>query len=546
MYRESVCLCHPARAFSRPGPQSRDPSSLPPAERSICIAFPYFVRASIIRMPAPQPLLEPLSTDHLQTDLKGRSVRGGVLTISVQGAQFLIQSVSTMVLARLLMPADFGLVAMVAVVTGLGQSFADLGLSEATIQREEISRDQVSTLFWINAAVGLTLMLAVSAFAPVLAWFYREPRIKDITYLLSLTFLIGGLRVQHDALLKRQMRFVSLALRDLLACALSVLVGVGMARRGAGYWALVVSPLAFNATVMLLSWLMVRWTPGLPRRGVKVASLIAFGGNTAASYIVCSLNRTADNILIGWHLGAGPLGFYSRACNLVMMPVLRISAPVGSVAVPALSRVQSDPERFARYYLRVVGLMAWISGPILGFLFVAAEPVIVVMLGNRWRESAPVFRILAVSAFGQLLLESIIWLLVSRGESKRLRKLMSIVSPIIVGSFLMGLPFGIKGVALSGSLVLVGIFPWMLKFAFRGTLLTLREIGQAIACPISLCLTGVLFAELALRLVAPHRTSAQFLVVALGFATAYSLSSMVPRVRNEVMSLKRLSSELVR
>ena len=173
-------------------------------------------------------------------------------------------------LARLLTPADFGLVAMVTAITGLGQAFADLGLSEATIQHPEISHNQVSTLFWINVAIGLTLTSITAALAPVLAWFYREPRLKDITFLVSLTFLIGGLRVQHDALLRRQMRFSSLAIRDVASYVLAVPVAIIMAWRGAGYWALVALPLILNLTQMALSWLMVRWIPGLPRRDAKV------------------------------------------------------------------------------------------------------------------------------------------------------------------------------------------------------------------------------------------------------------------------------------
>ena len=110
------------------------------------------------------------------------------------------------------------------------------------------------------------------------------------------------------------------------------------------------------------------------------------------------------------------------------------------------------------------------------------------MLGNKWREAAPVFQILAISALGQLLLESTIWLFVSRGQSERLLKLLLMISPVIVGSFAIGLPFGIKGVALSGSMVLVAIFPWILKFAFRGTNLTLWRLGRAIFCPVSLSL----------------------------------------------------------
>ena len=161
-------------------------------------------------MPVQQQSLDGLSTDHLQADLRGRSVRGGVVNVTSQGAQFLIQSVATVVLARLLTPADFGLVAMVSTVTGLGQAFADLGLSEATIQRKEISHEQVSALFWINVAIGIGLMLITVALAPVLARFYRDPRLVKITLLVSLTFLIGGFRVQADAILKRQMRLLTL------------------------------------------------------------------------------------------------------------------------------------------------------------------------------------------------------------------------------------------------------------------------------------------------------------------------------------------------
>lgn len=495
-------------------------------------------------MPTRQQALEPFSTEHLHTDLKGRSVRGGLLTLTSQGTQFVIQSISTVVLARLLTPADFGLVAMVTAITGLGQAFADLGLSEATIQREKISPNQVNALFWINVAIGLTLMLVTAALAPVLAWFYREPRLKDITFVLSLTFLIGGLRVQHDALLRRQMRFVSLAMRDVASYALAVAVAITMAWQGANYWALVAFPLTLNSTAMALSWLMVRWIPGLPRSDAKVGSLIAFGGNVAASYVIYNVNSSAANVLIGWHWGAGPLGLYSRAYNLLMLPVRQLAGPARAVALPAFSRIQSEPERFARYYLRAANLFMWFGTPIFGFLFVAAEPVIIVALGNKWREAAPVFQILAISALAQLLFDSTVWLLLSRGQSGRLLKLLGAISPIMVGSFLIGLPFGIKGVALSGSVVMVAIFPWMIRFTFRGTHLTLGLLGQALVCPVSLCLAAVFLAELALHLFAPHRPLPQLLVVALGFAVTYSLSALIPRVRAEILSFKGLLGDL--
>ena len=151
-------------------------------------------------------------------------------------------------------------------------------------------------------------------------------------------------------------------------------------------------------------------------------------------------------------LGAAPLGLYSRAYNLLMLPVRQLSAPAGSVAIPAFSRIQNQPERFARFYLRTVSLIMWIAAPLFGLLFVAATPVIVLLLGNQWRGAAPVFQILVISALGQLFLESIIWLFVSQGHSERLLKVVLCISPFLIGSFVVGLPFGIKGVALAGSL----------------------------------------------------------------------------------------------
>ncbi len=495
-------------------------------------------------MSTQQQLLDALRTDHLRTDLKGRSVRGGLLTLTSQGAQFVLQSISTVVLARLLTPADFGLVAMVTAVTGLAAAFADLGLSEATIQRQDITQDQVTALFWINVGVGLGLTLITASLAPFLAWFYREPRLKDITLLLSLNFLMGGLRVQHDALLKRQMRFWSVAIRDVLSLALAVPLAILVVLKGGGYWGIIVLPLTWTFTRMALSWLMVRWVPGLPRRNAQVGSLVIFGGNVAASYLLYNLNRGADSVLIGWHLGVYPLGLYSRAYNLLMLPVRQLNIPVSSVAIPIFSRLHSDPERLARFYLRAASLIMWIATPVFGYLFVAAQPVIVLVLGRQWHAAAPVFQILVISALGQLLLDSTVWLFVSRGQSAQLFKLLLVISPIIVGSFAVGLPFGIRGVALSGSLALLAILPWILKYAFRGTPLTLTRLGQAILCPITLSFAGICLAELTLRLFAPQRIVPQLLVAALGFAMAYLLSMVARPVRKEVMSLRGLASEL--
>lgn len=480
------------------------------------------------------------STEHLQADLKARSVRGGLLTLTSQGAQFVMQSVATVVLAHLLTPADFGLVGMVTAITGLAQGFADLGLSEATIQHPEINHDQVSKLFWVNLAIGLGLTAITAALAPVLASFYHEPRLRAITYVVSLTFVIGGLRVQHDALLQRNMRFAALAIRDITAYALAVPSAIVLAWRGAGYWAIVALPLAINTIQMTLSWVMARWLPSLPKPNTRIRSLITFGGNVAASYLTINFTRSADSILIGRYWGPGPLGLYSRAMNLLLLPVRQLGAPARRVAVPAFSRVQHDPDRLARVYLRMANLIMWITGLIFGFLFVGATPVIVLTLGYKWRAAGPVFQILAIFALGQLLYESSVWLFISRGQSQRLLKMALIACPITVVSYALGLPFGIRGVAFCGAFVMLAMLPWILSFSFRGTALTLRQLGRSIVLPVVTCLTGVGFGEVALHLVTGRKVVLQLVVIAVAFAAGSAFTLVIPAIRQEVIALKDL------
>jgi len=202
--------------------------------------------------------------------------------------------------------------------------------------------------------------------------------------------------------------------------------------------------------------------------------------------------------------------------------------------------LQSDPERFARYYLRAVNLMIWIAAPVFAFLFVAAKPVIVLVLGPKWEQAAPVFQILVISAFGQLMLDSSIWLLISRGSSQRLLKLLLIVSPIMIASFAVGLPFGIKGVALCGSLALLIVSPWILRFTFQGTNLNLRRLWRALASPVLVSVVTAIFADFAARRFNAQSTIPQLLLVAVCFASSYLFSLAIPAVRGEIMSFLNL------
>src|SRR3984893_3071591 len=234
---------------------------------------------------------EHFKTDHLLTNLKGHTISSGAVTMSSQGAKFLLNLVSTMILARLLTPRDFGLVAMVMTVTSFLRVFKDAGLSIATVQREKITHAQVSNLFWINIVVSTVSTLLLVAAAPVVARFYHIPRLVNITLFLSVTFIISGSTIQHQALLKRQMRFKALALIEVGSMAVGVLVGVAMAVLGYGYWALVRSSLSMETAGLVLTWSVSRWRPQLPARRSGIGPLVSFGVHRTAGDFILSLAR---------------------------------------------------------------------------------------------------------------------------------------------------------------------------------------------------------------------------------------------------------------
>lgn len=427
------------------------------------------------------------STDHLLSDLKGRSVRGGAVTLSAQAIKFLMQMSSTAVLARLLTPGDFGLVAMVSAFTGFIALFKDLGLSMATVQRAEITHAQVSTLFWINVAASVVLMVIAAALAPAVAWFYGEPRLTGIMLVIAGTFLFGGLTAQHSALLQRHMRFSLLAAADLLSLAAGIAVGIVMAWRGFSYWSLVGMTAATAAANTLSVWLFSPWRPGLPRRGAGTSAMLRFGGHLTGFNILNYFTRNFDNILIGATLGAGPLGIYAKAYNLLMLPIRQINGPMGAVALPALSRLQNDPEGYRRYYLRAVEIIAFAGMPIAAFAFVAADEVVLLLLGPQWTAAVPVFRWLAPAAFLGTLNIVPGWLCVSLGHTERQVHWALAAAPITVGAFVIGLRWGIEGVAAAFSLTWCLLLIVFMAYACRGTPVRFRNIGLAVWRPAAAC-----------------------------------------------------------
>lgn len=386
-------------------------------------------------------------TDHLRSNLASRSVRGGAVTLVAQVFRFVISIGATAILARLLVPQDFGLIGMAAAITGFISMFRDLGLSQATIQRDRVTHADVNALFWLNMGVSSGLALVTMLLAPLLAWFYGEPRVLGVTIALGAGFFFGGVAVQHQALLDRQMRFTIRSVIDVCSLALGAIAGIGAALLGAGYWALVIQALVTALVSAIGLWIWSPWRPGKPAWSPAARSMVGFGGHVTGFQVLNYVSRNIDNLLIGRVWGAVSLGLYTRAYTLLMLPIRQVNAPLASVAQPALGRLRHEPEKYRTVYLRVLEKIALLTMPGVAYLIATSDWIIRVVLGPGWSGAAPIFTWLGIAALVQPVANTTGWLYVSQERGRDMFRWGLIGSLISVAAIIAGLPWGALGVA---------------------------------------------------------------------------------------------------
>lgn len=481
-------------------------------------------------------------TEHLKADLKGRSVRGGVATVLGQGANFVVHTASTVVLARLLTPQDYGMIAMITAVTGFITLFKDLGLSMATVQKARITHEQVSMLFWINVALSAVVMGVVMALAPVIAWFYGEPRLLPLTLVMALGFVFGGLCVQHSALLRREMRFGALALIDILRQVISVVAGIIAALAGAGVWSLVYMPLAGSLVNVVAVWIVSPWRPSLPVKHAGVRGMLTFGANLTGFNTLNYLARNADNVIVGKFLGSVQLGLYSKAYGLLMLPLQQITWPVSAVAIPALSRLQNDPEQYRRYYYRAVSAIAFATMPLVALLAALSDEIIRVVLGEQWIGAAIIFKVLAFAAFFQGVVSTSGWMYVSLGQTGRMLKWGLISVPVTVLSFFIGIFWGALGVAISYTIcyTVILMVPSMF-FACRYSPISVAGFFNSIRRPAVMSLIMYASIELIQGCLGPHGSIRGLAYSCLAALCVAALSVMCwAKLREEALNAVRV------
>lgn len=492
-----------------------------------------------------------LRTDHLQGELDSRSTRGGSLMMVSHAIQLLLGVGAVATLARVLKPADFGLVAMALILTDFLDSFRHFGLHVATVQRPEIDHRQFSRLFWTNAKLNLALAAAMVAMAPVLAWFFGEPPLVGIVLLLTIGTVVQGVTNMNLNLLFRQMRYPAIAVLEIGSLAAAAVVGIGLALAGAGFWALAfqhLTNLLFRAGV---AWFASSWRPARPADSAGpddegVRSMLAYGKNVTLTRIVTYLGNRLDQILVGRLTGRATLGLYQNAYRWSVFPFLQIFRPMSPVAVASFSRLQSDPGRYRSYVQRALLVLFGVTLPAVAFFFVAANDVILLLLGEQWRGAVPLFRILSVAVFAGGLSMMTEWVYFAEGRTQRQLAWALVATPVLILGVLFGVPWGAVGVAIGYTAATLLLAAPAVMFCLRASPLQ----GKDVWAPWLRAALPAVIAAAGLWLLQPHLSTVGPRVLRLAaagslFAFTYALIWLAtPAGRRDLRQMLNLAATL--
>ncbi|MBN1577312.1 MAG: lipopolysaccharide biosynthesis protein [Chitinispirillaceae bacterium] len=389
---------------------------------------------------------------HDALNIRDKAVKGAGATIYSQLAIQGITTVGTIILARMLTPEDFGLVTMVMVFVLLLQNFGSSGLTEALIQNRELNHRQASTLFWLQIASSILLMILLMAASPFIAFFYKTPQLKFITIILSISIFSSGASAIHLGIMQRNMQFHKTAIINLLGISIGTVVAIGLAAMGAAYWSIVIRRVTELFVICIGAWGACGWRPGIPSRERKALNMYKFGLRVYANFMLNYFTRNIDKMLIGRFHGAHQLGSYDRAYHLSSRPVSQLTHPLANVGIASLSKFIDDPATYQRYFSKVIFLLAFIGMWASSVLCVAGYYLIILLLGSEWKEAGKVFLGFSPGIGIIMIYYTNVWLHLSLGRPGRLVKWNIFSLFLVFAAYVAGLPFGAFGVAVAYSI----------------------------------------------------------------------------------------------
>ena len=372
----------------------------------------------------------------------------GVAWISLlQIARQLLQVASVAVLARRVPPSAYGLVAMAALITAFLETVRDAGTGTALVREREVSDDLAATVFWLTCGLGLVITLILIVVSWPASRFFHEPKVAPVLQFLSIGFFVGTIGVVPLAMLNREMAFRKVALAQVAGAVSGTVVAVTVALAGGKVWSLVSGSIVTSTVATLAIWIASPFRLKAVFRPADARHMLSFGLNLSGFNVLNYFSRNADNLLVGKFLGSVPLGFYQMGYVLMTYPIQNFAAVVAQVVYPALSKIQDDRERFRAAYLRTCRLIGLLTFPLMLGLAVTAQPFVRVFLGARWMPVAGLLIVFAPLGAAQSIYTTVGLIYNTQGRPDLQFRWAMFASLMYVGSFAVGLRWGILGVA---------------------------------------------------------------------------------------------------
>lgn len=388
--------------------------------------------------------------------------------IGTQGIGF----VTIVILARLLSPREFGLLAMVTVIASFAQIFSEMGFSSALVQKQDIEQKHLSSVFWLNLGMGGGLTLLFIAGAPLIARFYDEPILIPLTWFISFNFLIGSLTIVQKTMLTKTIDFRSLSIVNIVAVALSGVVAIGLAFGGAGIWSLAVQSVLLSTITTIMLWRLSHWRPAFIFNWDAIKDLLGFSLSLFGTKLLSYWTRNLDYLLIGRFIGLQPLGVYKNAYTIMLFPLSNVSRVISQVMFPSLSLIQDDKAKVRQLFVRMTRTIALVTFPMMAGLFVVADSFVLTLFGPQWSAMIPILMVFCLTGLMQSIGTLNGNLYLSQGRADLQLRVGLVLKMVGIMGIVVGLRWGALGVAVGYTVAsLINSYP---SFYFAGKLVDLN------------------------------------------------------------------------
>lgn len=375
---------------------------------------------------------------------------------SAQGIQFLL----TIVIARLVSPTDYGLIAMLGIFLSIAQTFVDSGFSNALVQKQNRTDDDFSTVFYFNIGIGFLTYLLLFVISPLIANFYKEPQLELLTRVIGINIVVTSFSVVHRAKLTISLNFKTLSIASLIGVIISGFIAIYLAYCGYGVWAIAIQSLVNNLLQVIALWLLVRWKPLMIFSKKSFRNLWNFGSKLLISGLIHTLYTNSYNIVIGKVFSSTELGYFNRAYTFAYFPSTNFSYVITRGIYPIFCSLQDEENKLKNYFLKSMRMASFIIIPLMVMLIVLAEPIVLLLLTEKWINMVPLLRVLCLAYLWTPIMDINNNLINARGFSNYFLKAEIQKKIFALILLLCTIPFGVFVMCIG--LILYSLVDWFI------------------------------------------------------------------------------------